>query len=62
MSGKIRKEETEHEIIDLLDAVDDDTISLMFKYLRSACLMVDQAYRLVLKPQVVEIDASSEIA
>jgi HK97 family phage portal protein len=38
-SGKKNdKEKTEHEVLNLLDAVNDSMISLVFKYLLSACL------------------------
>jgi HK97 family phage portal protein len=38
VSGKNHKEQTEHEVLDLLDTVNDSMISLAFKYLLSACL------------------------
>ncbi len=38
VNGKNHKEKTEHEVLDLLDTVNDSMISLSFKYLLSACL------------------------
>ena len=38
VSGKNHKEQTEHEVLDLLDTVNDSMISLSFKYLLSGCL------------------------
>src|SRR5579871_3583971 len=38
VSGKNHKEKTEHEVLDLLDTVNDTMIGLQFKYLLSACL------------------------
>lgn len=38
VNGKNHKEQTEHEVLDLLDTVNDNMISLVFKYLVSACL------------------------
>lgn len=38
VNGKNHKEQTEHEVLDLLDTVNDSMISLSFKYLLSGCL------------------------
>ncbi len=38
--GKNHKEQEEHEVLDLLDTVNDNMIGLAFKYLISACLML----------------------
>ena len=38
VNGKNHKEQTEHDVLDLLDTVNDSMISLVFKYLLSACL------------------------
>lgn len=38
VNGKNHKEKLEHEVLDLLDTVNDNMIGLAFKYLLSACL------------------------